>query len=110
MTDSRRPAGLTPALEYVDPVGGPGAVARHRPVSEPLENAVGALLDVLIAPEVEGEFHRGAVALAEHRLDVPLEADGLPVARQFHLLSLIRVVDGERRDPRSGCRVARPPP
>ena len=70
-------AGVDPAAEDGDTLGGPCSVARHRAGLEPVEDGVGVRRDVVEGPEIEGEAHRVAVALAEQWLDVLLEADWL---------------------------------
>src|SRR5699024_9479325 len=66
-------AALDPLTEDRDALGGPGSVAWHRAGLEPVEDGVGVGRDVVERPEIEGEAHRIAVALAEQRLDVLLE-------------------------------------
>src|SRR5260370_20725275 len=71
------PAGLDPPLEGLHLLVRPGPVARHRPVLQPLEDAVGMILHVLVGPQVEGPFHRLPIHRAEQRLDVLSEAHWL---------------------------------
>src|SRR5690242_16652497 len=66
--------GLGPPLEHPDLGRGPGAVARHGAVLQPLEDIGGVAAHVVGGPQVEGEAHRLPVALAEQRLDVGGEA------------------------------------
>src|SRR5262245_49252400 len=70
-------AGVDPLAEDGDALGGPCSVTRHRAGFEPAKDGVGVGRDVLGRPEIEGEAHGGAVALAEQRLDVLLEAHRL---------------------------------
>src|SRR6266536_3238477 len=70
-------AGFGPALEHGDLGGGPGAVAGHGSVLEPLQDAGGVGADVTGGPQVEGEAHRLAVPVTEQRPDVRAEADRL---------------------------------
>jgi NAD(P)-dependent dehydrogenase (short-subunit alcohol dehydrogenase family) len=63
-------AGVDPAAEDGDTLGGPCSVARHRSGLESAEDGVGVGRDVVDRPEIEGEAHRFAVALAKQRLDV----------------------------------------
>jgi hypothetical protein len=52
-------------LEGFDAFWWPGAIAWHRPRLKACEDRVGVGADVFVGPEVEGEAHRVAVALAE---------------------------------------------
>ena len=70
-------AGVDPAAEDGDTLGGPCSVARHHAGVETLQDGVGVRRDVLEGPEIETGTHRVAVALAEQGLDVLLEADWL---------------------------------
>jgi len=70
-------AGVDPAAEDGDTLGGPCSVAGHRAGVETMQDGVGVRRDVLEGPEIEAETHRVAVALAEQWLDVLLEADWL---------------------------------
>src|SRR5262249_54891615 len=74
---STRFAGIDPALEGVDLIFRPRAVAGHRPGAHSGEDVVGVSADVVRRPEVEGELHRLQVARPEQRLDVVLKADRL---------------------------------
>src|SRR5215472_4327319 len=70
-------AGFGPAAEHLDLLLRPGAVAGHGAVAQALQDAGRVRLYVAWRPQVEGERHRLAVVLAEQRLDVRREADGL---------------------------------
>jgi len=69
----RRLPALDPMLEEVDLCRGPGAIARHRALSEACEDGIGVLADVVVGPEVEAGRHRLSATFAEQRLDVGLE-------------------------------------
>src|ERR1700689_4732806 len=73
----RREAGLGPALDLLDPVGGPGAVAGHGALAELVEDGGGVRPHVVVGPQVERAHHGLAIMLAEQRLDVRLEAHRL---------------------------------
>src|SRR2546430_3559431 len=75
-------ARLDPGAERGDLLVGPGAVAGHVALLEALQDGLGVLLDVLVAPQVEGEAHALLVLLAEQRLDVALVAERLGVAHR----------------------------
>ena len=72
---SLRLSALDPLLEKVDLRFRPCAVARHAAVCHGGEDGFGVAADVVVGPQVELRLHRVAVALAEHRLDVRLEAE-----------------------------------
>src|SRR5260370_38070995 len=78
------PAGLDPPLEGLHLLVRPGPVARHRPVLQPLEDAVGMILHVLVGPQVEGPFHRLPIHRTEQRLDVLSEAHWLVLGGEAH--------------------------
>src|SRR5580693_10023549 len=59
----RLEAGLGPALEHLDPVGRPGAVAGHAAVLEVFEDLGGVRAVVVVRPQVERERHGLAVVL-----------------------------------------------
>jgi hypothetical protein len=70
-------AGVDPPAEDGDAFRGPRSVAWHRARLEPLEDGVGVRRDVVEGPQVEGETHRVAVALAKQWLYVPFEVQRL---------------------------------
>jgi hypothetical protein len=75
--DLCRFAGVDPAAEDGDTLGGPRSVAWHGAGPEPVEDGVGLARNVVEGPEVEAEAHRIAVALAKQRLDVLFETGRL---------------------------------
>src|SRR6266487_1142433 len=81
---------LHPGAELLDLIRGPGAVAGHVAVLEPLEDRGCVLLHVLVPPQVECPLHPGPVLVAEQRPDVLLVA-------QRHVVSPLRVGPGRSR-------------
>src|SRR5215471_14902036 len=98
--------GVGPALEDLDLLGGPGAVAGHRALLKPGEDVGGTGADVVEGPQVEGEAHRLPVTRAEERPDMGREADRLirPWQRPGRGVRLIGRGGGLR-----GGRAAGPP-
>src|SRR6187397_1238929 len=68
---------VDPLLEQGDALLVPRTVARHRAVADAVQDRVALAGDVVIRPEVDEELHRPAIPVAEQRLDVAVEADGL---------------------------------
>src|SRR6516225_7868399 len=67
---SRGRTSVDPADEDVDLLLRPGAVAGHGAGLQPTEYGGGALADVDVRPQAEGEARRLPVAAAEQQLDV----------------------------------------
>jgi len=63
-----RGAGVDPAAEDGNTLGGPWSVARHGACVETTQDGGGVRRDVLEGPEIEAETHRVVVALVEQRL------------------------------------------
>jgi hypothetical protein len=76
----RRHPGFDPPAKLGNPLLRPLPVARHRAVGQALEDVLRMGPDVVVVPEVEGEFHGLAVVLTNQRLDVSRET-GCAVAR-----------------------------
>jgi hypothetical protein len=68
--------GVDPPTKEVDPIVGPGLIARHRAVLETSQDGARVLRDVVVLPEIElrDAQHRRAISFPEQRLHVLLEA------------------------------------
>src|SRR5579871_3784498 len=66
----RRAAALLPGPEERQLLIGPAAVTGHRAILEPLEDEVGVLLHLVVAPKVEPVLHRRDVVVPEQWADV----------------------------------------
>src|ERR1700722_7516138 len=102
-TASLGTAGPGPALEDRYLLGGPGAVAGHRAVADPVQDGRGISADVGVGPQVEDKAHRLAILVPEQRLDVLSEAHRLVRAGQHGLVGRLHR-SGVRRGRWGGAR------